>query len=170
MEVILTGHLYAPFPLENPVTLSGEDSWVLSIYADLKAGIYPLTLLSSQTSCPCYRTTPYRVSNSTVRRLACSLRKWSVSSLVMSDSLLSHRMEPGSSVHGILQARILEWAAISFSRRSSHPRDQTWVSGIAGRFFTLSATRREDLSAALESSVKHLETKLQLGSGYQALS
>ena len=37
---------------------------------------------------------------------------------------------PGSSVHGILQARILEWIAISFSRRSSPPRDWTCVSGI----------------------------------------
>ena len=43
---------------------------------------------------------------------------------------------PGYSVHGILQARILEWAAIPFFRRSSPPRDQTWASGIAGRFFT----------------------------------
>ena len=47
---------------------------------------------------------------------------------------------PGSSVHGILQARILEWAAILFSRGSSQPRDQTWVSSIAGRFFTIWAT------------------------------
>ena len=38
---------------------------------------------------------------------------------------------PGSSVHGILQARILEWVAISFSRGSSRPRDQTWVSGVS---------------------------------------
>ena len=43
---------------------------------------------------------------------------------------------PGSSVHGILQTRILGWVAISFSRGSSHPRDQTLVSYIAGRFFT----------------------------------
>ena len=47
---------------------------------------------------------------------------------------------PGSSVHGILQARILEWIAIPFSR-SSWPRDPTWVSCIAGRFFTIWATR-----------------------------
>ena len=40
---------------------------------------------------------------------------------------------PGSSLHGILQARILEWVAISFSRGSSRPRDQTWVSRILGR-------------------------------------
>ena len=37
---------------------------------------------------------------------------------------------PGSSVHGILQARILEWVAILFSRGSSQPRDRTWVSWI----------------------------------------
>ena len=43
---------------------------------------------------------------------------------------------PGSSVHGILQAKILEWVAISFSRRSSQPRDWTLVSCIAGRSFT----------------------------------
>ena len=39
-------------------------------------------------------------------------------------------------VHGILQARILEWVAFPFSRGSSQPRDQTRVSSIAGRFFT----------------------------------
>ena len=37
---------------------------------------------------------------------------------------------PGSSVHGILQARILEWVAVPFSRRSSQPRDRTQVSHI----------------------------------------
>ena len=44
---------------------------------------------------------------------------------------------PGSSVHGILQARILEWGAISFSRASSQHRDQTQVSHIVGRCFTI---------------------------------
>ena len=48
---------------------------------------------------------------------------------------------PGSSVHGILQARILEWVAISFSRGSSWPRNWTQVSCIAGRFLTYWATR-----------------------------
>ena len=48
---------------------------------------------------------------------------------------------PGSSLHGILQARILEWVAISFSRGYSWPRDRTWVSCIAGRLFTIWATR-----------------------------
>ena len=47
---------------------------------------------------------------------------------------------PGSSIHGILQVRVLEWIAVSFSRRSSQPRDRTWVSCIAGRRFTVWAT------------------------------
>ena len=44
-------------------------------------------------------------------------------------------------VHGILQARILEWVAFPFSRGSSYPRDRTQVSCIAGRFYTIWATR-----------------------------
>ena len=48
---------------------------------------------------------------------------------------------PGSSIHGIFQARVLEWVAISFSRRSSRPKDQTQDSCIAGRRFTIWATR-----------------------------
>ena len=47
---------------------------------------------------------------------------------------------PHSSVHGILQARILEWVAISFSRGSFLPRDRTHDSCFAGRFFTIWAT------------------------------
>ena len=43
---------------------------------------------------------------------------------------------PGSSVHGILQARILEWVAIAFSRWTSWPRNWTQSSHIAGRYFT----------------------------------
>ena len=48
---------------------------------------------------------------------------------------------PGSSIHEILQARILQWVAIFFSRGPSRPRNQTWVSCIAGRFFTNWAMR-----------------------------
>ena len=44
-------------------------------------------------------------------------------------------------VHGILQARILEWVAFPFSKGSSQPGDQTQVFRIAGRFFTSWATR-----------------------------
>ena len=48
---------------------------------------------------------------------------------------------PGSSVHGILQAKILEQVAIPFSRGPSWPRDGTQVSYIAGKFFTVWTTR-----------------------------
>ena len=57
---------------------------------------------------------------------------------------LCHLMDcspPGSSVHGILQARILEWVAMPFSRGFSTPRDRTQVSCIAGRSFTIWASR-----------------------------
>ena len=47
---------------------------------------------------------------------------------------------PGSSVHGIFQATVLEWVAISISRGSSQPRDRIWVSHIVGRRFTIWAT------------------------------
>ena len=49
---------------------------------------------------------------------------------------------PGTSVHGILQTRILEWVAIPFSIGSSWRQDQTQVSHIAGRLFTIPATRQ----------------------------
>ena len=48
---------------------------------------------------------------------------------------------PGSFIHEIFEARLLERVAISFSRGSSQPRDQTRVSRIAGRLFTIWATR-----------------------------
>ena len=48
---------------------------------------------------------------------------------------------PGSSVHGILQARILECVSMPFSRGSSRPRDQSQLSHVAGRFFTIWAMR-----------------------------
>ena len=56
---------------------------------------------------------------------------------IMSDSVQAYGLQPTRLLcPWILQARILEWVAISFSRGSSQSRDQTWVSCIAGRFFT----------------------------------
>ena len=52
---------------------------------------------------------------------------------------------PGSSVHGILQARILEWVAFPISRVSSRPKDRTQVFCITGRFFTMWATREANV-------------------------
>ena len=68
----------------------------------------------------------------------------SESEVAQSCPTLRHPMDssqPSPSVHGIFQARILEWVAISFSRRSSQPRDWTRVSRIVGRRFTIWATR-----------------------------
>ena len=55
---------------------------------------------------------------------------------------------PGSSVHGILQARILEWVAIHVSRGGFQPRDQTQFSGTASRFFTVWATRSASITCS----------------------
>ena len=56
---------------------------------------------------------------------------------------------PGSSVHRILQARILKWVAIPFSQGSSQPKDQTRVSCIAGRFFIVWVTKEALISNSL---------------------
>ena len=61
---------------------------------------------------------------------------------------------PGSS-HGIFQARVLEWAAISFSRGSSPLRDWTQVSHIVGRHFTIWATREVFTGLGRAQSLKH---------------
>ena len=61
----------------------------------------------------------------------------SVSHSVMSNSMQPHELSPPDSpVHGILQARILEWIVISFSKGSSPPRDWALASHLAGRLFT----------------------------------
>ena len=71
---------------------------------------------------------------------------------------------PHSSVHGIFQARILEWAAISFSRGSSWPRDQTLVSHTVGRLFTVWAARTLKLWLTWTD---HSSTPLGCHAGYQ---
>ena len=68
----------------------------------------------------------------------------SESEVAQSFPTLSNPMDcslSGSFVHGIFQARVLEWIAISFSRGSSQPRNRTHVSCIAGKCFTIWATR-----------------------------
>ena len=73
-----------------------------------------------------------------------SVKMWKVKVLVAQSCLpLCNCMDyspPGSSVCGILQTRILEWVAISFSSRSSWPREGSQISCIGSRFFTLWAT------------------------------
>ena len=65
---------------------------------------------------------------------------------------------PGSPVHGISQARTLEWTAISFSRGSSWPRDQTEVSCIVGRFFTSEPPGKPIKKAAAAAAAKSLQS------------
>ena len=83
----------------------------------------------------------------------CNLeRKWSRS--VMSDFLRPHGQQPapGSSVHGIFSARVLEWVAISFSKVSSQGRDRTQLFYIVDRRFTIWATREVDIFWCLQLS------------------
>ena len=70
----------------------------------------------------------------------------------------------GSSVHGILQARILEWVAISFSRGSSWCRDWTRVSRVAGRFVTIWATGKlhYGISVLIKRELRELAASLLL--------
>ena len=69
---------------------------------------------------------------------------------------------PVSSVHGILQASILEWVVIPFSRRSSWHKDQTQVFCTAGRFFTVWTIREAHLTAYLHLISSFLEISLNL--------
>ena len=80
---------------------------------------------------------------------------------------------PGSSVHGILQARILEWAAISFSRGASWLRDWTLVSFIAGRFSAIWATREAPLLAwcySIKAVLSFITTQCQIDFGVGQVS
>ena len=85
---------------------------------------------------------------------------------------------PGSSVHGVLQARILEWVAIPFSGRSSLPRDWTLIhtsSALGGRFFTMSTTAHTspnwaDQHPDLNSAGKSLVNSNLLGKDWEKVS
>ena len=89
---------------------------------------------------------PLKLDRCTPRRKVCVCARLCVQSLscVWLFATPWTVVPPRSSVHGIFQARIVEWVAISFSKRSSWPRDQTWVSCTTGRFFVW-ATREAHL-------------------------
>ena len=73
-------------------------------------------------------------------------------------------------VHGILQARTLEWVAVSFSRGSSQPRGRTQVSCLAGKFFTIWTTREFSikLSQCCIFSIKWQQHQTLLRRAYAA--
>ena len=116
---------------------SKMNQWYIYIYPLKKFfSVSTLSLQHAKHSSLCYTVCPYSFSILYIVVL-------SVSHSVMCKILRPHELYslPGFSVHGILQARILEQVAIPFSRGSSQYRDWTWVSSNAGRFFTLWATR-----------------------------
>ena len=75
---------------------------------------------------------------------------------------------PGFSVPGILQARILQWVAISFSRRSSRPRDWNRISYIVGRCFTIWTTR-QDTKEHIKKQRHHFSNKGAYGCESQTI-
>ena len=95
----------------------------------------------------------------------------SVNHRVVSDSVRPMDCSPpGSSVHGILQARVLEWVAISSSRGSSQPSNWTQISHISGRLFTDWATRKRMIPLKKRHVCPQttFRLKLQLVHGFQA--
>ena len=72
---------------------------------------------------------------------------------------------PDSSAHGNFQARILQWVAISFSRGSSQPKDQTRISCTAGQFFYDTATEEAHSKALLGGFYLHLLGDLRSHAG-----
>ena len=99
--------------------------------------------------------------------------KWKESEVAQSCLTLCDPMDsspPGSSVHGIFQAWILEWVAISFSRGSSWPRDWTRVSCIVGRCFTVWATREGPQFVNELYSIGLKESSVQFSSVAQSCS
>ena len=121
-----------------PVVMNGCESWTIKKADHWRSDAFELW---------CWRRflrVPW-----TTRRSNQSILKVSVSEVTQSCLTLCDPMVcslPGSSVHGIFQSIVLEWIAISFSRGSSQPRNQTQISHTAGRFFTDWAMREDDCS------------------------
>ena len=126
---------YVPLVTRLPVFRVTVTRQILPIQVQLQIPLLPGSLPSS----PTWNYT-YLFSYLFLPGLAahmCILKKVSVPQLCPT---LCNPMDcslPGSSVHGILQAGILEWIAMPSSRESSQPKDWTWVSCIAGRLFTI---------------------------------
>ena len=139
---------------------SGCEFWLLESISCVKSPAPPLTCLIMIKIifflCASVSSNGMVITSETcvVRVCVCVY----VSHSVMSDSLRPMNCSPpGSPVHGIFQARILERVAISYCREASLSRAQTQFSGIAGRFFTIWATREAlRCRVVLRVSVKSL--------------
>ena len=122
-------------------------------YTDFRVGEFGVGL-PSENKCTCSRVlralsasaASYSIHLATSHtRIACPPVLCASSRPTSCDSM--NCSPPGSSVHGILQARILEWVAMPSSRGSSQPRDRTQVSHFVGGFFTVWATREAWITA-----------------------
>ena len=101
----------------------------------LKSGLCELSITCHLMHSPLSQTLLHN-------RVLASNRPSEVKSLSCVRLFATHRLEPTRSpVHGIFQARVLEWVAISFSKGSFRPRDRTQISRVVGRHFTVWATR-----------------------------
>ena len=137
----LTVHRFPRFlrPGPSSVLPFWPCSWLLTHILGLIHAL-SLALLPSQRFCGLFNILPINSSSaSLIQRQFLLHFKVSVHAKSLQSCLtLCNPMAcnpPGSSVYGILQARILEWVAIPFSRGSSRLKDRTQVSCIAGRFF-----------------------------------
>ena len=109
-------------------------------------------LLSSLYSCRCFSFHFQKF------RIKCMLVTQSAQSCLSLCNPMDCSSPPGSSVHWILQVRILQWVAISFSRGSSWPKHPTWVSHTSGRFFTIWATREALCSKSSPDFINYIKT------------
>ena len=123
-------------PLSDWFSLNGSCCWkevsLICLCHQVTNSLFSSSLLSIQRTC-CLVSAAFFCS--ATRLILLSLRPvWQRQVHAcsgVSDSLRPHGLlPPGSSVHGIFQARILEWVAICYSRESSQPRDQTQISCI----------------------------------------
>ena len=100
------------------------------------------------------------ISSNEVDETGAYYTEWKESEVAQSCPTLCNPMDcslPCFSIHGIFQPRLLERVAISFSRVSSRPRDQTWVSRIVGRRFTIWATRGKTRTQCINAYIWNLE-------------
>ena len=134
---------YSGFPTDSDV-VRGWRTWFktsLKVSSVVSDSVWPHGQQPTRLLHP--RTTSYHLLIGGTTQLN-QLHLHCVFSVAQSCPTLCDPMDyspPGSSVQWNSQARILQWVAIPFSRRSSRPRDRTQVSCIAGEFFTIWATR-----------------------------
>ena len=140
-----------PKPTWGPERGKRNYADIESIFAKIAIGLQKMPLRHQHS--PLSRSPFKGISLSASLNTSVQATNLCVSCSAVSDSLHSvDRSQPGSSVH-VIWARILEWVAISFSRWSSPPRDQTRVFCIAGRFFFFNIYHLSHREASLKPKI-----------------